>query len=426
MDRVKSPPLLKSNTYHIIAQDDMDGKFVDDLKDKPARRPVVTERPLSCASFSSSTTLQEKRDSTRSLSNRHRRRKKPLPGDRIHQCIRRVPLFIKGAVVVILSGLPFAIFTGLSFTRFRNDCIGLVELGVTYKDFAMYLDIGWATLLVIVALAEVVSRFFSWLCCRWSVTTKYAPLANTLSFRITLMLWIGAMRLATCRMWPVSMEEGHMKNWVYQLRLILEFLAIAAFIFVVQGTLLQLIAVQYVQGYIGPRSERAMNELETLQKLNELLQPRLLDDKARIVPNLVQKLFLPPKNCVFDAIRKGHSSDEEVMGYAAILWTTVAGNKPVLTHLDIFERLVVLRRDPEGAEELFELLDRDGNNIVSKQEFQDLVLQVALQLKNRAAAMQGITRLLGKLEIMFSMVLIGAIIFVYSMPMLPFIPRSDC
>jgi hypothetical protein len=157
-----------------------------------------------------------------------------------------------------------------------------------------------------------------------------------------------------------------------------------------------------------------MNELETLQQLDRLLKPRVRDDKSRACGDLLNKLFLPRKECLFDAIRKGRCCNEEVRGYAAILWTTVAGNMPVITLLDIYDHLVLLKREPDSAAELFALLDRNGHGVVSRQEFEDLVLQVASQLKKRAKAMHGITLLLRKLEIVFSLVVLGAIIFVYS------------
>ena len=422
MDDFKAPPLSKNSTYHIVAQDEFDA----DAKTPPEKQYAPSERPSLTTSMSSasSITLTDKRYSTHStkqLANTHRKKKKPLAGDRFFKALRQVPIIYKIGFAIFVTGIPFAIFTAVGFTIKFDQFIGPDELNVQYQKMALFLDIGWILAFVILGLAEYSARFFSRLCRLCTSTIKYAPLAHTLMFRVTLMFWIGAMRLATCRLWPTAMDDELLKNrnWVYAMRRALEFLAIAACILVIQGLVVQSIAIQYVQGYIGPRSENAMNELETLQQLDKLLKPRNRDNKSKACGDFINKLFMPRKECCFDAIRKGRCCNEETRGYAAILWTTVAGNMPVITLLDIYEHLVLLKRETDGAAEFFALLDRNGHGVVSRQEFEDLVLQVASQLKKRAAAMHGIKLLLNKLEIVFTLVVLGAIIFVYSKSPLP-------
>ncbi|KPI35349.1 uncharacterized protein AB675_9951 [Cyphellophora attinorum] len=405
MSRFDATPLRKSSTYHVLAQDDIDTSYNPRAEKSPESSPPMSySRPIlsSAASYQSSVTLNEKRQSTRSLSEMHRRRRKPLVGDRFLQSVRRLPLIVKAGIVVVLTGTPFGIFTGLAFTKYYNECIGDDELDIHFNDLAIYLDIGGG-----------VARFFGWLCRLSSGTSKYAQLAQTMWFRTTMMLWIGAMRLATCRLWPVSMEKGYHANWAFNLRVLLELLAVAALILLIQGFLVQIIAVQYVQGYIGPRSDNAMNELDILRRLNHLIRKRSMHG-SRYIVKVLRKVFMERTVDLFDAIRTGHSSDAEVRGFAAILWTTVAGNKSTITMVDIYERLVSLKRDPEGAGELFDLLDRTGEGRVSRVEFEDLVAQTAMQLRKRAAAMHGISRLLRKLEIMFTILVCAAILFVYT------------
>jgi hypothetical protein len=420
MSRFEASPLRKSSTYHVLAQDDIDTSYNPRAEQSPESSPPMTySRPTlsSAASYQSSVTLNEKRHSSRSLGEMPRRRRKPLVGDRFLQSVRRLPLIVKASVVVVVTGTPFGILTGLAFTKYYNQCIGDEGLDIHFNDLALYLDIGWATLMFLIAIAEGVARFFGWLCCLASGTSKYSQLAKTMWFRTTMMLWIGAMRLATCRIWPISMEHGYHANWVFNLRVLLEFLAVAALILLIQGFLVQIIAVQYVQGYIGPRSDNAMNELDILRRLNHLIRKRSMHG-SRYIVKILRKIFMERTVDLFDAIRTGHSSDAEVQGFAVILWTTVAGNKSNILMIDIYERLVSLKRDPEGAGELFDLLDRTGEGRVSRVEFEDLVSQTATQLKKRAAAMRGISRLLRKLEIMFTILVCAAILFVYS--------KSEC
>lgn len=215
-----------------------------------------------------------------------------------------------------------------------------------------------------------------------------------------------------------------MNNWVWTLRRVFEFMTVAFAILLVQGIVLHLIGIQYVQGYVGPRSERALDEMETLERLNALLRPYRRRDQSQILMRFLRKLFSSPKHDIFQAIRAGRSTDSEISGYASALWVSVAGIKIEISQADICERLVELGRDPEGGRELFILLDQSGDNKVSRHEFEDLVVLAAMQLKKRAGAMRGITYLLRKLEIILCIMVFALIMFVYSKCSVPFIGRS--
>jgi hypothetical protein len=409
-----TPMLVETKTYSAVVQEDAEedsSPSVASTSSSPRRN--TNQRPDSFSS-TASTTVYDKRLSSASLNTLGRRHRKPLAGDRFLKIISRTPLILKIFFLIVLTGLPFGAFTGLAYTTFANSLIGEHELHVTYKDLSIFLDTGWAAFLIILALAECCGRFFSWVSHSSVRTAKYAPLADTMWFRLTMIAWIGVMHQAACMIWPIAMEDGHVRNWVFQLRLVLEFLTAAAGIFLVQGILLQLIAVQYVQGYIGPRSQRAVDELETLRRLNDLLVPRRTRDKSKFIAKLLRKIFLPPKSDVFDQIREGRCGVEEVSGYAAVLWATVAGSKPVITISDMYERLLSLRRDPGGAGDLFLLLDRSHDHSVSREEFEQLVLRTAGQLRKQAAAMTGITLLLRKLEILLCLIVAAFIVFLYS------------
>jgi len=51
------------------------------------------------------------------------------------------------------------------------------------------------------------------------------------------------------------------------------FLMIAFAIILFQGLILELTSVTYIQGWMGPRSQRASDELETVKELQHLVNP---------------------------------------------------------------------------------------------------------------------------------------------------------
>lgn len=369
--------------------------------------------------------MNDKRLSTASLQRRVRKRKKTLAGDRVFRSLARLPLIWKAALVVLLTGLPFGIFATIAHTALAGKYVGAENLRVTYNELSIFLMIAWISFLMVIVVAEFAGRFFSWLCRQSVKTSNYAPLADTMWFRLTLIAWIGILHESTCQIWPISMEKGHLSNWVWKLRVVFEFLLVIFAVILVQGMLLQLIAVKYIGGYIGPRSEQAVDELETLQRLDDLLKPQEIHSKSTACMKLFRKIFLRPRKDIFDDIRHGKLGEEETAAYAAIIWSTVAGIKQEITLADICERLHDLGRDVDSGQELFLLLDSSQDNIVTRAEFDDVVMRTAQQLKRRATALSGITTLLLKLEVLLCILVAGLILFIYSKLFLLCAARAD-
>jgi hypothetical protein len=381
-------------------------------------KTVMAEPEASLKSPTSSEKEPHKRTSFARIQSMRARQKpklKPLPGDRFYKACRRLPLIVKAFLVTLLTGLPFSIFLALSYTTLYGRDIGdRNKLHVKYNELGLFLSIAWASLLVIFALAEAFGRFGTWICGMSKASIRYAPLAQTLCFRITMMAWVGAMHLTTCLIWPESRDSSFNKTWEYQLREAFMFLIIAFTIIFIQGLCLQLIAIQYVAGYIGPRSVRASNELEIILELNNLIKPHVGAENPGIVTKMLRKVFMPVEDSIFDDIRSGRFDEDEVKCYAETIWTTIAGNKSALTLNDITHRLREMGRDTDKGEELFILLDESCDSEVSRAELGNLVMKTAIQLKKRAGAMRGIQLLLGKLEFLLTIVMFGFIVFVYS------------
>ena len=272
--------------------------------------PEVIERDVT-PSPTPSEALAKKRSSLariQSMRVRAKRKQKPLPGDRFYKACRRLPLIVKAFLVTAISGLPFAVFLGLSYTTYKGRDFGDEnKLRVTYEQLALFLSIAWASLLIIFTLAEGFGRFGRWICGMSKKSIRYAPLAQTMCFRLTMMAWVGAMHLATCRIWPMSTDNAFKGTWTYELREAFMFLIIAFTIIFIQGLCLQLIAIRYVGGDVGPRSQRASDELLVIQELNNLVKPHIAADDLGIVAKLLRKVFMPVEESVFDDIRNGKS-----------------------------------------------------------------------------------------------------------------------
>ena len=229
-----------------------------------------------------------------------------------------------------------------------------------------------------------------------------------------MLTWAGAAHQANCRIWndPYKVHD----NWPAKLKQVFEFLIISFSILLVQGIGLQLIALRYVEGYVGPRSKRASNELETIRELNYLVKRHIEHDDPSFALKIFKKIFFPVEDSAFDAIVAGQADEAEHKEYAAKIWNTVTMDmhKEVLTLADISSRLKDMGRDPTDAEDLFIQLDQSCDGEVTRDEFEALVVNTGAQLNKRADSMRGIKRLLRKLEVLLTVVVFGVIVFIFS------------
>jgi hypothetical protein len=346
-----------------------------------------------------------------------RRKQKPLPFDRASAAFHRIPRAVKALLIVILSGIPFMIFMLIARYALKGQPIGPAQLHATYFKLAKWLIICWGSLIGVFALAETLAHFTSW-CCKLSLkSAKYAPLAETLCVRITLLVWSGVAYQANCSIWNTGAPDPKIKdNWPRTLKQVFLFLIISDAILLVQGTVLKLIAIRYVEGYVGPRSARATNELETIQGLNNLVKRHIEADDPSFIVKMLKRAFWPVEDTLFDSIIKGRAGEDEYKEYAARLWSAIMMDLSgdVLTSIDISDRLRKMGRDPEAGEDLFAQLDESCDGNVTRDELEALVVTTGSQLAKRAESMRGIKRLLRKLEVLLTCLVFGVIVFVYS------------
>lgn len=180
---------------------------------------------------------------------------------------------------------------------------------------------------------------------------------------------------------------------------------------------MQLVAIRYVEGYVGPRTRKGLKEIETIRDLNNLVKKHLEHDDPSYFAKIFKKIFFPVEDSAFDAIVNGTASEEAHREYAATIWETVAldNHKEILTAGDISSRLKAMDRDPEHAEDLFAQLDKSNDGQVTRDELEELVVNTGGQLNKRADSLAGIKNLLFKLEFLLTCLVFGVIVFIYSM-----------
>lgn len=351
----------------------------------------------------------------RTNTTRRHRPQKPLPFDRVAHLFHRIPRAIKVLLIIILTGIPFMIFMLVARYALQHRKIGPAGLDATYFKLAKWMTACWASLLIIFTLAEGLARFASWMCSLSAHWVKYAPLANTLCFRLTLLIWAIAAHQANCYIWKDTYVGRD--NWPAELKQVFVFLIISFAVLLAQGIFMQLIAIRYVEGYVGPRARKGLKEIETIRDLNNLVKKHIEHDDPSYFVKMFKKFFFPVVDSAFESIVNGTASEEEHREYAAAIWSTVTldNQKDTLNATDISSRLKAMGRDPEVAEDLFAQLDKSGDGHVTRDELEDLVVNTGAQLNKRADSMKGIKQLLFKLEFLLTCLVFGVIVFIYSM-----------
>jgi hypothetical protein len=297
----------------------------------------------------------------------------------------------------------------------RHRPIGPIALHATFFRLAEWMTVCWASLLIIFSLAESFARLASWICSLSIHWVKYAPLANTLLFRLIMLIWAGAAHQANCYVWK-SDYKGR-DNWPAELKQVFVFMVISFAVFLAQGIFMQLVAIRYVEGYVGPRARKGLKEIQTIRDLNNLVKKHIEHDDPSYFVKIFKKAFFPVEDSTFDAIVNGTATEEAHREYAAAIWETVTIDihKETLTAEDISSRLKAMDRDPEHAEDLFAQLDKSHDGQVTRDELEDLVVNTGAQLNKRADSLKGIKNLLFKLEFLLTILVFGVIVFIYSM-----------
>lgn len=112
---------------------------------------------------------------------------------------------------------------------------------------------------------------------------------------------------------------------------------------------------------------------------------------------------------VIEALETEHASK----ALARRIWLSFVGEgRDVLLMHDLLE--VMGQQRTAEAEDIFGLLDRDGNGDVSLEEMTMLVVEAGQERKNRATSMHDISQAIAVLDRLLSVVVLLAVAFVYA------------
>jgi len=354
---------------------------------------------------------------------RPKSRQKQLPLDRFYRsCANQAPV-VKGLIITVVTGLPFLIFLLVTlYVLPPKISIGPKELGATVFELSKWLFVCWASFMVLLWCGRVLAAFSAWVCSMARKLAGYERLAETLSLRMVLLLWAAVCYAMVSHVFHHSLgtniekDQRTVYNWVHELQKTFMFLMIAFAIVFFQGIILELASVTYIQGWMGPRSQRASDELATVKELQHLVNPHVSVDDIGFVGKICKKLFLPiDSNDLYYQISHGEGDEEMWTQYATKIWNSISQGKQALTRFDVDQQLRDMNRDPSRGHDLFTQIDESCDGNVTQEELEKLVQRIGLQLNVRAQAQRGIQSLLRKLEAILSIVMLGIILFLYSM-----------
>lgn len=340
--------------------------------------------------------------------------KQVLPMDRfLKSCAKQTP-FVTGLIFTILTAIPFVVFLLVAANRPRMT-IGGKDSKATLTQLAKWLLVCWGGFIGLQWIGNGLAAFFSWFCglsARW---IRYQRLAEAICLRFVLLLWAIVIWAIIPRVFHDSVGDPKVKDWVTQLQKAFMFISIAFAILLVQGIILELAAVNYIQGWMGPRSQRASDELDTIKQLHALVNPHAKG--VGMMGKMFERLVLPSDDRdLYYQIYNGRGDADMWKQYADRLWDCVSqGNATTsLRQIDLIQQLERMGRDGARGQMLFTQLDASCDGEVTLEEVENLVHRVGVQLNMRAKAQGGIKSLLRKLEILLTIVVLGLIIFLYS------------
>lgn len=343
--------------------------------------------------------------------------KRTLPLDQFAKACKSQSPLVKALAITVITGIPFLIFHLITlFVLPKNTIIGPPGSKATIFELSKWLLISWVSFMVLLWCGRILAALLAWCCSLLQSWVKFQRLAQAICTRMVLMLWAVVCYAVIPSVFHHSLgQEKTVDAWVEKLQKAFRFIIIAFAIILVQGIVLELSSIQYIQGWMGPRSQRASDELDTIRQLYELTNPHLTSGKAGYAAKLFKKLFLPIDDMdLYYRMSQGQGDPELWTQYANHVWDSISQGKPSITRFDIDQQLRAMNRDPARGFNLFLQLDDSCDGQVTLDEVEKLVRRVGLQLNTRARAQHGIKSLLRKLEIILSIVMAGIIFFIYS------------
>ncbi|TKA65134.1 hypothetical protein B0A55_11274 [Friedmanniomyces simplex] len=286
---------------------------------------------------------------------------------------------------------------------------------------------------------------------------KYSLVLMALEIPVSLFLW-SILAWATSHM-ICAFDDKHCGDaWLTTLETAFKALIIVAAMFLAEKTFVQLVSINYhrkqydakireskklihlldmlydASRAIFPEYCREFQEEDAEMQGNTLtdvrkqlaqagVQTKVFDDLGRVRDKVTAAFGAMASDItgkqVFNSTA-AHSIVVEALeteraskALARRLWLSfVSEGKEVLYQQDLVE--ILGQQRTEAAEEIFHVLDRDGNGDVSLDEMEMLVVNVGQERHNRAASMQDISEAIAVLDRLLSAVVLFAIAFIYA------------
>ncbi|USW56101.1 Putative EF-hand domain-containing protein [Septoria linicola] len=369
---------------------------------------------------------------------------------RVHSAsiITRYALYI--LPVAILLAIPLIILSCPPYDMARADGIRLLGLFI-------WIEIIWLALWISKLLAQAVPIVFQAACGLISAgMRKYSLILKSLEIPLSFLFWtiaaFGSTIIITV-LDKADFYQHHKGQWVRVLNQVCKASIIAAGIFTVEKTIIQLISIAYYQKQYARKireSKRLIRLLDMLYDASRSLFPefgrdfqhedgeihrenfidlrakldkkgigigsKLLGDVHRMRDKVTaafgvlasdvtgQQIFSTAN--AHSIVSKALETERASKALARRLWLSLcASGKEAIYKEDILEVLGPGRECE--AEEIFDILDRDGNGDVSLEEMTMLIVNCGTERKDRASSIQDISSAIAVLDKILTIIVVA-------------------
>ncbi|KAI5363769.1 putative EF-hand domain, mechanosensitive ion channel MscS, EF-hand domain pair [Septoria linicola] len=376
---------------------------------------------------------------------------------RVHSTsiITRYALYI--LPVAILLAIPLIMLSCPPYDMARADGIRLLGLFI-------WIEIIWLALWISKLLAQAVPIVFQAACGLISAgMRKYSLILKSLEIPLSFLFWtiaaFGSTNIITV-FDKADFYQQYKGQWVRVLNQVCKASIIAAGIFTVEKTIIQLISIAYYQEQYARKireSKRLIRLLDMLYDASRSLFPefgrdfqhedseihrenfidlrakldkkgigigsKLLGDVHRVRDKVTaafgvlasdvtgQQIFSTAN--AHSIVSKALETERASKALARRLWLSLcASGKEAIYKEDILEVLGPGRECE--AEEIFDILDRDGNGDVSLEEMTMLIVNCGTERKDRASSIQDISSAIAVLDKILTIIVVAAIAFIYA------------
>jgi len=325
----------------------------------------------------------------------------------------------------------------------------------------VWIEVIWLGLWVCKLCAKAMPILFQAACGLISTgIRKYSLILAALEIPMSLFLWSIVAYTTT----PLICKFGHdnacSAPWLKTFQTVFRAGIIVAAIFLVEKTLVQLISVNYHRKQYDDKikeSKKLIRLLDMLYDASRALFPEYCREFEREDADIQGNTLTEVREAMAKAggrnitqalSRMGRARDKATAAFGAMasditgkqvfsttsahaivlealesekackalasrLWLSLVGEgKEALYRSDLHEVLGHSRFDE--AEDIFNVLDRDGNGDVSLEEMTMFVIDISEDRKNRTVSMQDISYVIGVLDSLLSLVVLASIAFIYA------------